>query len=756
MGLVRWWPFTANTNDKTVNKANLQSVSGVTIVEAGKLGKCASFSGSGSSGKTPNPLIGKNVFSICCWIKPNTPNAWSDIFSFETSEFRLEKSSTDSYIIYGTSSVIAAGTTAFDTIPNATWTHIALISDGTKWYTYKNGVLNKSGDCMTNVISGANFFIGQRGASNAYWAGSINDFRIYDHALSVKEVKEISKGLMLHYDLNNRINTAIRDSSGFENHAQEVSGCAPTYVASESGMGSGCYLFKNNAKQSNGLYQHITSNSTVYIPEQGTLSYYIKYDTTNYAENADNKYAVGYANFCSMNNPSALGMIYYYDASNYTTTTTSNNSKDGNWHMHTISWNKETKLFKNYLDGVLIQSATVTAFQHPGTFRNFYIGCAWGTSYGGHSGFLDDIRVYATQLSDTDVKELYEVKGSISKNGKLFVNEIVEDTKGILTYDEIGVSGLTNVTMTKAKSTTIAGGAIVSNTGASSGAFRISLPKAKLIANKDMVFSFNYRFITGSSLTVSDWCDGTATTKINNGCIKIQGSRSSYDDTYRFVDFNIGANTSFEMWNFRLYQGTLADTKSGVNKKGVLNTDEIIEVEDCSMKTSTELSANWVRVFYHNNNGATQFFDADKNKFLKCHDEFRQSDLWALEQFRGKDGKFELLLKYQNSSGYNRWKQSNNFTKDAIAGYEAVSCSWTSNYWGGLAPSSNSNTWVDGSPADSTWFYAIGAKKAHSGGIPNANGSETGWVEIWVRCDDMNLFRMIKNGKCKATEFIEI
>ena len=239
--------------------------------------------------------------------------------------------------------------------------------------------------------------------------------------------------------------------------------------------------------------------------------------------------------------------------------------------------------------------------------------------------------------------------------------------------------------------------------------------------------------------------------------MKIQGSRSSYDDTYRFVDFNIGASTSFEMWNFRLYQGTLADTKSGVNKKGILNTDEIIEVEDCSMKTKTEHSANWVRIFYHNSNAGAQVFSSDKSQFLKCHDEFKQSDLWALEQFRGKDGKFELMLQYQNSSGYNRWKQSSNFTKETIKGYEAVSCSWTNNYWGGLEPDTGNHTWVDGSVNHGNWYYAIGSREAYQGGMPGPNGAvETGWVEIWVRCDDMNLFRMIKNGKCKATEFIEI
>ena len=395
------------------------------------------------------------------------------------------------------------------------------------------------------------------------------------------------------------------------------------------------------------------------------------------------------------------------------------------------------------------------------TFRPFIVGSAWDTAYGGHSGYLDDVRVYATQLSDNDVAELYKVKGSVSKNGKLFVNEIIENTNGILTYDEVGINGLTNVTMTKTKSTTIARGMIVSNTATTAGSFRILVPKAKLLAGKNMILSFNYRFIKGTKLTPTDWCDGTITIKNSNGCMQLQGTRSEYTDVYRFVDFDISADTSIEMWNFRLYEGTIADCKSGVNKKGVLNTDEIIEVENCSMKTKTELNANWVRLFYHNSKSGTVLFNKNnKAEFLKCHTADKQSDLWALEQFRGKDGKFELLLQYQNSTGYNRWKQSSNFTKEtAISGYEAVAVSWTTQSWGGLALSSTpTNTWVDGSPGADTWYYAIGPVVAYQGGMPNENSTsvETGWVEIWVRCDDINLFRMIKNGKCKATEFIEI
>ena len=42
----------------------------------------------------------------------------------------------------------------------------------------------------------------QSSSGNVYYTGKINDFRIYDHALSAAEVREISQGLVLHYKLD--------------------------------------------------------------------------------------------------------------------------------------------------------------------------------------------------------------------------------------------------------------------------------------------------------------------------------------------------------------------------------------------------------------------------------------------------------------------------------------------------------------------------------------------------------------------------
>lgn len=89
------------------------------------------------------------------------------------------------------------------------WTHVACIYNRGQIIIYVNGVqtnCNKTYYHDNSVLhSDLNQYrIGRIRVSSGdiYYEGKLNDFRIYDHALSAVEVKQLSQGLILHYLLN--------------------------------------------------------------------------------------------------------------------------------------------------------------------------------------------------------------------------------------------------------------------------------------------------------------------------------------------------------------------------------------------------------------------------------------------------------------------------------------------------------------------------------------------------------------------------
>lgn len=155
--------------------------------------------------------------SVCMWIKPNSASAWTSIFGWGNTSTRSNRVEIDAnggagYYFFGSGNCLVASNTRITTdgLPNAVWSHFAMTADGTTVRFYINGVLVKSATQKSQVsatFDGTNtFYFGGYGDN---YNGYYNDVRVYDHALSQKEVTELAKGMMIHYTLDNPYTTGI-------------------------------------------------------------------------------------------------------------------------------------------------------------------------------------------------------------------------------------------------------------------------------------------------------------------------------------------------------------------------------------------------------------------------------------------------------------------------------------------------------------------------------------------------------------------
>lgn len=206
MSLQVWLPLNGNLDNQGLSDVVVVN-NGATVDNNGKIGKCYKCSGdSRISFPSFNWMTMKpqNNFSFFFWAK-GTTTGW--LFACSAWEFRL----CPGYIqihLAGNGQYPARYTSTFD---SNTWYHLGFTWSGNngKLLLYLNGFKVAESD----VPSSANFDIAS--TFNLPYDGPryLNDIRIYDHCLSPREVKEISKGLVLHYSLSgiggeNLVNTS--------------------------------------------------------------------------------------------------------------------------------------------------------------------------------------------------------------------------------------------------------------------------------------------------------------------------------------------------------------------------------------------------------------------------------------------------------------------------------------------------------------------------------------------------------------------
>ena len=223
MALQVWLPLTKNLSNQGLNNMTFSIDAGSNIIldDNGKIGACYSRSTKQTSGRiVSNSTINLSEdISMACWAlvsdcvgdtanglisnhsHANNTGVGITVKQVSTSDYRIScNTGTGSNRTYNT----YYGTTNI----KGAWHHLSLTYsksakqlilyvDGNAEYTLNNYINSSIADYIiifdwSTTYSGISYRP----------AAKLNDVRIYDHCLSPKEIKEISKGLVLHYPLN--------------------------------------------------------------------------------------------------------------------------------------------------------------------------------------------------------------------------------------------------------------------------------------------------------------------------------------------------------------------------------------------------------------------------------------------------------------------------------------------------------------------------------------------------------------------------
>lgn len=206
MSLQVWLPLTKDLRQQGLS--NISVTGSPASWGNGKLGKCATWNGAVANiiyNNTTDFNYTEN-FSVAMWINP--------VYTGSTAQyvFTVGRADAGGYgyglqITSATQATFRFGNRAVSfALASNEWNHVVMTVDTVNVIVYKNGT-----QVATNTIATKPTYSDGNGmglgcfhySGNIYpYYGSLNDFRIYDHCLSQMEVKELAKGLVLHYPLN--------------------------------------------------------------------------------------------------------------------------------------------------------------------------------------------------------------------------------------------------------------------------------------------------------------------------------------------------------------------------------------------------------------------------------------------------------------------------------------------------------------------------------------------------------------------------
>ena len=314
------------------------------------------------------------------------------------------------------------------------WTHVA----GTYNYNtgevrfYLNGILQGTATNLdTTHYCRGDFNIGDNGVDILE-----NDVRIYDHCLSAAEVHEISQGLIAHYKLDNT--TSINDSSGY-GHNGTITGTittitdTPRYSSAYSFDGTAYGTIKDTIFDMEALYPELTWAGWIRKNYTTTEERYI-YNGVIGVSIDSNKIELDWRHV--KEDGSNVGTVYWKSKAVI---------PDETWiHIAAVFNMGVVKIYINGEYSVLSNSSAETGPYIKGYLKQF-IGCDT-TDSKQWIGDISDMRLYATALSEEDIRALYNIRMKVDNSGKIHTFEFNENQTNVFCSEKISYFAKSNET----------------------------------------------------------------------------------------------------------------------------------------------------------------------------------------------------------------------------------------------------------------------------------------------------------------------
>lgn len=423
MALQVWLPLNGSMENQGLLNLTPTQQGTISWID-GKIGKCLS---AGNANQTVNGIsYNSNLvaelgteFSAAVWVKPlgnhvHYNGTFVSSGNWNAKRWAFGVNQTNSQVdvfCQGHNTYIACQ------VPVNIWTHLCCVHQGTTVKLYKNGeYVGEKTDVAEGLNSdAANFCVGRETYASGYFSfnGNLNDLRIYNHALSVKEIKELFKGLVLHYKLNDlaeEYGSTVFDSSGYNYNAVS--------------MTENLELSTNTVKYS--YSTHFGANDYIKLEspnsEIKTISLWAKWDSIPSGQSIifvdyKSKLGLGLMSTGILCGTSGPGNYYTYNKSGIVANTW--------YHFVVVNPGDVTGTSRKlYINGIE-QTPTTSVSNWTYAVSEMQIGKR-STSSDGFAGLISDFRAYATVLSADDVLELYHTAASIDNQGNLFCGEVVE------------------------------------------------------------------------------------------------------------------------------------------------------------------------------------------------------------------------------------------------------------------------------------------------------------------------------------------